>query len=117
MKRREFMTIVSGAAVFAPLSGFAQETGRTYRLGVLAVGPRRQSAHDNFFDELRRHGFVEGKNLIVDGGGYAARVEQLPTLATGLAKAEVEAILCAGPAATGLNGMVVSSSSRDDGQQ
>ena len=100
MKRREFMMIVSGAAVFAPPSGFAQETGRTYRLGVLAVGPRRQSAHDNFFDELRRHGFVEGKNLIVDGRGYEARAEQLPTLATGLAKAEVEAILCAGPAAT-----------------
>ena len=100
MRRREFMTIVSGAAVFAPLSGFAQETGRTYRLGVLTVGPRRQSSHDNFFDELRRHGFVEGKNLIVDGRGYEARVEQLPTLATGLAKAEVEAILCAGPAAT-----------------
>jgi ABC-type uncharacterized transport system substrate-binding protein len=100
MKRREFMTIVSGAAVFAPLSGFAQETGRTYRLGVLTVGPRRQSSHDIFFDELRRHGFVEGKNLIVDGRGYEARAEQLPTLATGLAKAEVEAILCAGPAAT-----------------
>jgi hypothetical protein len=27
MIRREFLTIVSGAAVFAPLSGFAQETG------------------------------------------------------------------------------------------
>ena len=25
--------------MFAPLGGFAQETGRTYRLGVLAVGP------------------------------------------------------------------------------
>jgi putative tryptophan/tyrosine transport system substrate-binding protein len=100
MKRREFMMIVSGAAVFAPPSGSAQETGRTYRLGVLTVGPRRQSSHDIFFDELRRHGFVEGKNLIVDGRGYEARAEQLPTLATGLAKAEVEAILCAGPAAT-----------------
>ena len=100
MRRREFMTIVSGAAMFAPLSGFAQETGRTYRLGILTVGHRRQSSHDNFFDELRRHGFVEGQNLLVDGRGYEARVDQFPALAAGLAKAEVEAILCSGPAAT-----------------
>jgi putative tryptophan/tyrosine transport system substrate-binding protein len=64
MRRREFLTIVSGAAALAPLSGFAQETGRTYRLGVLTVGRRRQSSYDIFFDELRRHGFVEGQNLI-----------------------------------------------------
>src|SRR5262245_56887475 len=100
MRRREFMTIVSGAAMFAPLSGFAQETGRTYRLGVLTVGHRRQSSHDNFFDELRRHGFVEGQNLLVDGRGYEARVDQFPALAAGRAKAEVEAIMCSGPAAT-----------------
>jgi putative tryptophan/tyrosine transport system substrate-binding protein len=100
MKRRDFIALVTAAAAFAPLSGFAQETGRTHRLGVLTVGPRRQASHDNFFDELRSHGFVEGKNLIVDGRGYEARVEQLPDLATGLAKAEVEAILCVGPAAT-----------------
>jgi putative ABC transport system substrate-binding protein len=49
---------------------------------------------------LRRHGFVEGQNLIVDGRGYEARVEQLPVVATGLAQAEIEAILCFGPAAT-----------------
>jgi hypothetical protein len=44
MRRREFMTIVSGAAVFAPLRGFGQETGRTYRIGVLlGANPRRRS--------------------------------------------------------------------------
>ena len=78
MKRREFMTIISGAAVFAPLSGFAQETGRTYRLGVLTNSPR-VGPYDSFFDELRRHGFVERQNLIVDGRGYDARVERLPS--------------------------------------
>ena len=100
MRRREFMRIASGAAVLAPLSGFAQETGRTYRLGVLTVSSRRTSAHDNFFDELRRHGFVEEQNLIVDGRSYDVREEQFPVVAIGLTKAEVAAILCTGPAAT-----------------
>lgn len=100
MRRREFMRIASGAAALAPLSGFAQETGRTYRLGVLTVSSRRTSTLDNFFDELRRHGFIEEQNLIVDGRSYDVRVEQFPVVATGLTKAEVAAILCTGPAAT-----------------
>ena len=94
------MALVFSAAVFAPLRGFAQETGRTYRLGVLTAAPRRSPGHDNLFDELHHHGFVQGQNLIVDGRGYEARTEQFPVLATELANAEVEAILCAGPAAT-----------------
>src|SRR5215510_4685075 len=99
MRRREFMTIVSGATVFAPLRAFAQETGRTYRLGVLGFTSRRTPAWDNFFEELRRHGFVEAQNLIVDGS-YDVRVERLPALATEVAKVEVDAILCGGPTAT-----------------
>jgi putative tryptophan/tyrosine transport system substrate-binding protein len=85
--------------VFAPLCGFAQQTGRTYRLGVLGFTSRRASAWDIFFDDLRRDGFVEAQNLIVDGRSYDARVEQLPALATELAR-EVDAILCGGPTAT-----------------
>jgi len=70
------------------------------RLGVISLNPRQIPGQDSIFDELRRHGFVEGKNLIVDGRGYEARLEQLPVIATQLAKADVEAILCVGPAAT-----------------
>jgi len=84
MTRREFMMIVSGAAVFAPPSGFAQETGRTYRLGLLGFAFRRAPVWDIFFNELRRDGFVEGQNLIVDAR-YDARMEQLRILATELA--------------------------------
>src|SRR5262245_36376004 len=99
MRWRDFI-VVTGAAAFAPMTGFAQETGRTYRLGVISLNPRQIPGQDAIFNELRRHGFVEGKNLIVDGRGYEARVEQFPVVATELAKADVEAILCVGPAAT-----------------
>src|SRR5262249_57277291 len=52
-----------------------------------------------FYDELRRLGFVEGQNLIVEARGYALRTEQFPAIASELAHAEVDAILAGGAAA------------------
>jgi putative ABC transport system substrate-binding protein len=51
-----------------------------------------------FFDELRRLGFVEGQNLIIDSRGYAVRTEQFPAVVAELVKAQVDAILAGGAA-------------------
>src|SRR6266508_2555551 len=51
------------------------------------------------FDELRRHGFVEGENLTVEGRGFAGRTEQFPDIAVELVKAKVDVIFCAGDVA------------------
>jgi putative ABC transport system substrate-binding protein len=99
MRRREFITLLGGAATFSPFLAYAQE-GRTYRLGVLNTLGRQVPAFAALFDELRQLGLVEGGNLIVDARGFAARTEQFPTLAIELANAKVDAILCGGPAAT-----------------
>ena len=48
-------------------AGWAQESSRTYRLGILSSGATRQSpGWVVFFDEMGKAGFVEGRNLIVD---------------------------------------------------
>jgi putative ABC transport system substrate-binding protein len=48
-------------------AGWAQESGRTYRLGILSGGEARQApGWVVFFDEMGKAGFVEGRNLIVD---------------------------------------------------
>jgi putative ABC transport system substrate-binding protein len=48
-------------------AGRAQESNRTYRLGILSGGETRKAlSWVSFFDEMGKAGFVEGKNLIVD---------------------------------------------------
>jgi putative ABC transport system substrate-binding protein len=91
VNRRQFITLLGGAAAAWPLAARAQQAGRTYRLGVLHnLGPQ-SPMFPPFYDELRRLGFVEGQNLIVDSRGYAVRTEQFPAVATELVKAQVDA--------------------------
>ena len=55
----------------------AQESGRTYRLGVLSGGLTREApSWVAFFDELGKAGFVEGRNLIVDWRFVGSSPEQ-----------------------------------------
>jgi putative tryptophan/tyrosine transport system substrate-binding protein len=95
MKRREFIALVGGATLLAPRAAPAQEAGRTRRLGVLALQVRASPHYAAFFDELRQHGFVEGKNLLVDDRGTNRRSEQFPEIAIEMVKSGVDAILCA----------------------
>ena len=65
MRRRDFITLVGGAAVW-PLAARAQKPGRTYRLGGVSVSPRSAPYWLVMFDELRRFGLIEGQNLTID---------------------------------------------------
>jgi putative ABC transport system substrate-binding protein len=65
MRRREFIALV-GASVAWPFAAMAQQPGRTYRLGCLLLAPRDAPLVVAFFDELRRHGFIEGQNLTAE---------------------------------------------------
>ena len=81
MRRRRFLCLLTGGAAAAcvfPLAASAQQTGRIYRLGILHNQGPQAPQFPPFYDELRKLGFVEGQNLIVDSRGYALRTEQFP---------------------------------------
>ena len=72
MRRREFITIMGGAAAW-PVMAHAQQPDRVMRIGVL--GPRPENTgisggvaagYPAMLDELRKLGFSEGRNLTVE---------------------------------------------------
>jgi putative ABC transport system substrate-binding protein len=91
VKRRELITLLGGAAAW-PLAASAQQGGRRYRLGILHNQGPQAPQFPPFYDELRKLGFVEGQNLIIDGRGYAVRTEGFPAVAAELVKAQPDAI-------------------------
>jgi putative ABC transport system substrate-binding protein len=94
MQRRDFFTILGGAAAMWPLRLRAQKLTRTYRLGILIPSAREMPAVIVFFDELRLAGFIEGENLTVIPNGFGVRNEQITELAQAIVRAEPDAIVC-----------------------
>src|SRR6266702_1677873 len=69
MRRREFITFLSGAATAWPLAVRAQQPGKVFRIGFLGVSrdaPGTAANYQAFSDELRENGFSEGQNLIIE---------------------------------------------------
>jgi putative tryptophan/tyrosine transport system substrate-binding protein len=95
MKRREFIALLGGAAVW-PLGASAQEPGRTYHLGGLFPSPRGAPQNVAMFEELRRSGFIEGQNLTIDWREYGQRVELVSKFAAELVQARVNVIAAGG---------------------
>jgi ABC-type uncharacterized transport system substrate-binding protein len=104
MRRREFITLVGGAAVAWPLAARAQPT-RVSRVGVLinfaADDPAAQSRLIAFLQELKPLGWTEGRNIRIDirwGAGDAATIRRY---ATDLLALGPEVILAVGSPAAG----------------
>jgi putative ABC transport system substrate-binding protein len=69
MKRREFITLLGGAAAVLPLAARAQQSGRLIRLGVLGPtlnNPASTVPYEAFRTVLGEGGFREGQNLTID---------------------------------------------------
>ena len=95
MRRRDFVALLGTAATW-PLGATAQEAGRTYRLG--GIYPRSREVRETvaLFDELRRRGFVEDQDLIIDWLGYGLNIDSVPGFAAKLVRSQVDVILAGG---------------------
>jgi putative ABC transport system substrate-binding protein len=103
MNRREFITLLGGAAVAWPLATRAQEGERMRRIGVLMnlaaddrEGRARLAAFQNGLQQL---GWIEGRNARFDIRWAAGDAERFRTYATELVALAPDLILAASGAA------------------
>ena len=96
LKRREFISLLGVAAAVWPLTARAQEPRRVHRLGVLHQLPRTAPQFAQLFDALRREGFIEGRNLVIDSRGFDSRSEQYKERTALLINSGVDVLVCGG---------------------
>ena len=101
MRRREFITLVSGTAACWPLVARAQQPARP-EIGLLnSASPSTfEDRLRAFRDGLKENGYVEGDNVIVVYRWSEGQNDRLPAMAGELANRRVAVIAALGEAAT-----------------
>ena len=103
MRRREFITLLGGAACAWPLAARAQQPSKARRIGVLTggFGPDSQARLEAFLKALAQLGWTDGQNVRLEirrGGGDADAIRRH---ATELAALAPDVIMAVGGTATG----------------
>jgi len=99
MKRREFITLLGGAAGW-PLTARAQQPDRVRRIGMLRAAlddPITGPAYPDFLDELRKSGFSDGQNLEIDAVSVQQDDQRLFAETAKLVRSKVELLAVTGP--------------------
>src|SRR5262249_30859244 len=105
LRRRDFMTLVAGSLTGVPLAVRAQQ--RVKRLAMFnpsaasaVLRPETEQRHFRaFFDELRRLGYVENQNLIVETYGREQNTSGPEALAAEVVRAKPDLVYAVGPGA------------------
>jgi putative tryptophan/tyrosine transport system substrate-binding protein len=95
MRRREFITLVGGAAAVWPLAARAQQS-TTPVVGFLHPSSPEPYRVRAFRQGLKDAGFIEGENVAIEYRWAYDQIDRLPTLATELAQRRVAVIAAGG---------------------
>jgi ABC-type uncharacterized transport system substrate-binding protein len=95
MRRREFISLVGGAAAW-PFAISAQQA-KVPRIGYLVTGslesPEARLFLDAFRQGLHERGYVEGQNVAIEFREANGEIERFPTLASELVRLKVDVIV------------------------
>jgi ABC-type uncharacterized transport system substrate-binding protein len=99
MRRREFITLLAGAAAAWPLAAGAQQAGKLPTIGFL--GGATPSAMGQlvaaFVQRLRELGWVEGRTIAIEVRWAEGRPERFEEIATEFVRLKVDVIVTSGP--------------------
>jgi putative tryptophan/tyrosine transport system substrate-binding protein len=105
MRRREFITLLSGVAATWPLAADAQQSSAIRTVGFLTSLNTADAAAPvtaAFVRGLNESGFTEGRNVAIEYRYAAGHYDRLPQLAADLAARKVDVIFANGGSAPAL---------------
>jgi putative tryptophan/tyrosine transport system substrate-binding protein len=97
MRRREFITVLGGAAAAWPLAAGAQQSTPIVSVVVIRSPEDSVGRADAFRRGLSEAGYVEGQNVMVEYHWLDGRYDRLPSLMADLARRRVAVIATPGP--------------------
>jgi putative ABC transport system substrate-binding protein len=102
IRRRDFITLLGGAAAAWPRVAQTQQSGRGSRIGYLGTSSPSLERHliDAFRQRLRELGHVEGENTTIEYRWAEGRDDRLPSLAVELVRLNPDVIVTSGTPGT-----------------
>jgi putative tryptophan/tyrosine transport system substrate-binding protein len=91
MRRREFITLIGGAAAW-PLAARAEQPRKVWRLGVLQPGAPPEPLLEAVRDGVRELGYMEGRDIVLEVRWAEGKHDRLAGLAAELVGLKVDVI-------------------------
>lgn len=93
-KRRELVIAFSACALVAPLGTFAQQRGRVWRVGYMALPTSTSNVRlATFKQSLGELGYVDGRNVAIEYRSAEGSYERFPAIAKELVQLQVDIIV------------------------
>jgi ABC transporter substrate binding protein len=104
LRRRQFITLLGGAAAAWPLAARAQQTERVRTIGFLLPGGSRttvvRAQLEAFRQGLKEYGWIEGQNISIEYRFAEGKEDALAEIAAELVRLHLDVIVAEGTAAT-----------------
>jgi putative ABC transport system substrate-binding protein len=93
--RRELLIALGAGALATPLSAYAQQPGKVWRVGYIGGTPVDNPGQyfTTFREELQRLGYVDGKTIVIDYRASEGQLERIPGLVQELITARANVLV------------------------
>ena len=100
MYRRAFLAGLSACLASRPLAAQPRTDGKQLRIGVLTMRRPEDSSPQQaaLIAGLREHGYIDGRNVVIDLPDVRGHEDLLPDAVAGLVRRRADVILIVGPA-------------------